>query len=130
MALTKFLVCTVDGVHPSMKQKRELVKFIQPSSDIDSVLECDDLTEMYASNFSRTNTSASSDQSAPFSEIKYKAHIHAEQGNFMEYVVERNDVQVTAHDCKLSIDHVKDQDYFLSIYATSGKLIHRDKIDD
>lgn len=123
------MVATVENINPNYKTKRDLVKYITPSSDIDEVMACADLTEMFAVNFSRSYSSDAPEE-AKFKEIDYKKNIAEEIGNMSRYVVETNEIQVVFAEAKFSIDQAKNYEHYLSIFQKDGRLVHRVLIDE
>jgi hypothetical protein len=41
------MVCTVEEIHPALKPKRDLVKYVTPLRDIDEILNCNNFAERY-----------------------------------------------------------------------------------
>lgn len=121
------MVAALEGVHHSTKMKRDIVKYVDLTRDIDDIIQCDNLYDKYAPDRSQNVEGGGQPD---FREIQFKQRVSEAAGDFHKWSPETEQIVLVSPNSKFSIDESSEFQFFMQIFDPSGALTHRVKVEE
>lgn len=133
--LVEFLVATKENIHPGLKSKRELNKYVTPLNDLDELTSCTDFATKYAAGlsfFSEPTVQQEEEVKNPvlkkLMKINTKKTLSTSKGAFYAYNIDTDQNDMIAENAELQIDEVVRFSFIIQVLV-AGDVVHRVVID-